>query len=196
MGRKQAREGAMKLLYQMESNNDFSESEIELFIENFSFDKGEERYIAECINTVSENLEEIDCHIKANLESWSIHRLAKVDLAALRISIYEILYRRDIPVEVSINEAIEIVKKYSNSDSFKFINGVLGGFVKSLDSNFKLKVPFPKEDIQENLEEDREEYIDGEGFTENLDELSEDDQYMEDKYSAEDEILNKIEDEI
>ncbi len=135
MGRKNAREGAMKLLYQMESNDDFSNIALEKYLANFSYDENEERYIVESINTINENLETIDKYIKDNLDSWSIHRLAKVDLAALRISIYEILYRKDIPVEVSINEAIEIVKKYSNSDSFKFINGVLGGFVKSLDEN-------------------------------------------------------------
>ena len=146
MGRKQAREGAMKLLFQMDSNDDFSESEMELFIENFTFDKNEEKYIDESITKVRENIKEIDHHIESNLESWSIHRLAKVDLAVLRISIYEILYRDDIPVEVSINEAIEIVKKYSSSDSFKFINGVLGGFVKSLDSNNKVKTPYIEED--------------------------------------------------
>ena len=132
MSRKQAREGAMKLLYQMDSNNDFSDANMELFLQNFQFDDKEEKYIVESINTIRENIENIDTHIKDNLESWSIHRLAKVDLAVLRISIYEIIYRKDIPTEVSINEAIEIVKKYSNNDSFKFINGVLGGFVKSL----------------------------------------------------------------
>lgn len=135
MGRKQAREGIMKLLYQMESNNDFSDDEIKLFLENYPFDKQEEDYISESIDIIRKNLENIDFHIEENLESWSINRLAKVDLAVLRISIYEILYRRDIPTEVSINEAIEIVKKYSNSDSFKFINGVLGGFVKKININ-------------------------------------------------------------
>lgn len=135
MSRKNAREGAMKLLYQMESNNDFSDIVLEKYLENFSFDEMEEKYIVESIRSINENLEMIDKHIAENLESWSIHRLAKVDLAALRISIYEILYRKDIPTEVSINEAIEIVKKYSNSDSFKFINGVLGGFVKNLNQN-------------------------------------------------------------
>lgn len=152
MGRKQAREGAMKLLYQMDSNNDFSESEIEVFLENFVFDKKEEKYIVESINKVIENLEQIDQHITENLESWSIHRLAKVDLAALRISIYEILYRKDIPIEVSINEAIEIVKKYSNNDSFKFINGVLGGFVKSLGQNNTAKTKDIKESMEEEIE--------------------------------------------
>ena len=133
MSRKNAREGAMKLLYQMDINEDFSDKQLNLFLENFDFDKSESKYINDTLDSVRENLETIDLHIKNNLESWSIHRLAKVDLAVLRISIYEILYRDDIPTEVSINEAIEIVKKYSNIDSFKFINGVLGGFVKSLD---------------------------------------------------------------
>ena len=133
MGRKQAREGAMKLLFQMESNNDFSEEALNIYLNNFKYDEKETEYIKEAVITIRDNVEEIDNNIVLNLEGWSIHRLAKVDLSVLRLAIYEILYRKDIPVEVSINEAIEIVKKYSKEDSFKFINGVLGGFVRSLD---------------------------------------------------------------
>lgn len=133
MGRKQARVGTMQLLYQMESNNDFTEEVLEIFLDNFDFDSGEEKYINHAFNLICENKELIDQYITNNLEGWSIYRLAKVDLAVLRIAIYEILYRNDIPTEVSINEAIEIVKKYSNSDSFRFINGVLGGFVREID---------------------------------------------------------------
>ena len=73
----------------------------------------------------------IDEHIQNNIEGWDIHRLARVDLSILRIAIYELLYRDDIPVQVSINEAIEISKKYSTEDSSKFINGILGGFVRT-----------------------------------------------------------------
>lgn len=137
MSRKNAREGAMKLLYQMESNEDYSDSQLDFFLENFEYDENETKYIKDSIDSIRENLENIDENIKSNLQSWSIHRLAKVDLSVLRISIYEILYRKDIPTEVSINEAIEIVKKYSNIDSFKFVNGVLGGFVKSLNEKNK-----------------------------------------------------------
>lgn len=133
MGRKQAREGTMKLLYQMELNEDFSEESLITYLSNFTFDKSEEKYILDAITNIKNNLEDIDKYIKDNIEGWDIGRLAKVDLAVLRIAIYEILYRQDIPVQVSINEAIEIVKKYSLEDSFKFINGVLGGFVRSLD---------------------------------------------------------------
>lgn len=133
MGRKQAREGTMQLLFQMESTNDYSDEAMELYLNNFIFDEGETEYIKKAIKTIKDNVEEIDKHIISHLDSWSIHRLAKVDLAVLRIAIYEILFRDDIPLQVSINEAIETVKKFSSEDSFRFINGVLGGFVRSID---------------------------------------------------------------
>ena len=133
MGRKQAREGAMKVLFQMDSMSDYTEDSLDLFLANFEYDEMETLYIKDSISVIKENLEEIDNQIKSNLEGWSIYRLAKVDLAVLRIAIYEILYRKDIPLEVSINEAIETVKKYSSDESFKFINGVLGGFVRNID---------------------------------------------------------------
>lgn len=133
MGRKQAREGTMKLLYQMEINEDYSEEALSVYLENFSFDNQEKEYILDAMSSIKENIESIDQYISENLEGWSINRLAKVDLSVLRIAIYEILYRKDIPLEVAINEAIETVKIYSAEESFKFINGVLGGFVRSLD---------------------------------------------------------------
>ena len=131
MGRKYARESAMKLLYQMEMNFDFSQNAMEIFFDNFSFDYGETMYIENAIETIVENLDTIDKYIEDNIEGWEIHRLAKVDLSILRIALYEMLYRTDIPIQVSINEAIEISKKYSNEESPKFINGILGGFVRS-----------------------------------------------------------------
>jgi len=135
MGRKRAREGTMQLLFQMESTKDFSDEILELFLNNFDFNNAEEKYINEAISSIKKHIEIIDEHIDSNLEDWSIYRLAKIDLAVLRIAIYEILYREDIPTEVSINEAIEIVKKFSSDDSSKFINGVLGGFVRNLNKN-------------------------------------------------------------
>lgn len=137
MGRKVAREGAMKLLFQMELNEDYSDEAKSVFLENFEYDDTEVKYIDESFNSIMDNMEIIDKFIEDNLEGWSIYRLAKVDLAVLRIAIYEILFRQDIPVEVSINEAIEIVKKYSSYDSFKFVNGVLGGFVRGLDNRWR-----------------------------------------------------------
>ncbi len=131
MGRKYARESTMKLLYQMEMNSDFSKEFMESFFENNNFEKEEKAYIEHAISTIVDNIDLIDSYIEQNIRGWEIHRLAKIDLSTLRIAIYEMLYRNDIPIEVSINEAIEIAKKYSTIESAKFINGVLGGFVKS-----------------------------------------------------------------
>ncbi|MCF6465612.1 transcription antitermination factor NusB [Clostridium sp. Cult2] len=135
MGRRYARESTMKLLYQMEINSDFSNNIINMFIENNKFNLGEIEYIEDAVKTIISNLEEIDFHIKENIEGWELHRLARIDLCILRIAIYEIVYREDIPVEVSINEAIEVAKIYSTDESSKFINGVLGGFVRRRDKN-------------------------------------------------------------
>lgn len=133
MGRKQAREGSMQLLYQMTLNDDFSDDALRSYLDNFSFGKSETEYIEDAIENIMRNLDSIDKSIEENLKDWEIERVAKVDLSILRIAIYEILYREDIPIQVSINEAIEISKKYSSEDSYRFINGVLGGFVRSLD---------------------------------------------------------------
>lgn len=135
MGRKQAREGAMQLLFQIDSNGEYEDDVIEQFLENFQFDGSEAEYISDTVSGVMVKKEEIDEFIIKQLEGWSISRLAKVDLATLRLAVYEILYREDIPVEVSINEAIELVKKYSSDESYKYVNGVLGGFVRTLEKN-------------------------------------------------------------
>ena len=83
MGRKQAREGAMKLLFQMELNKDFSDEALNVFLDNFTFDEMETKYIKESIYCIKENLDAIDNYIENNLEGWAIYRLAKVDLAVL-----------------------------------------------------------------------------------------------------------------
>lgn len=133
MGRKQAREGTMQVLFQMSLMNDFSRESLDLFIGNNKFTVAEREYIVDAYEHITDKMELIDEHIENHLQGWKIDRIAKVDLNALRIAIYEILYRDDIPVEVAINEAIEIVKKYSNEESFKFVNGVLGSFIKEIE---------------------------------------------------------------
>lgn len=131
MGRKHAREGAMKLLFQMDNTGDYSDESLDIFLDNFSYDELETEYILNTVKDLINKKDIIDVHIDEQLKGWSINRLASVDLAVLRIAIYEIMYRDDIPIEVSINEAIETTKKYSSEDSYKFVNGVLGGFVRS-----------------------------------------------------------------
>ncbi|SCG83312.1 N utilization substance protein B [Proteiniborus sp. DW1] len=130
MGRKLARESAMKLLFQMQINNDFSSEAVDFFLNNNEFSDDEKEYIQNTVNSITENIELIDGKIEQYALGWKINRLPRVDLAILRIAIYEILFRDDIPVEVSINEAIDISKKYSTSESSKFINGLLGSIAR------------------------------------------------------------------
>ena len=79
----------------------------------------------ELIDGVIRNHEEIDRQIRVLAQNWEFERIAKIDLAILRIAMFEMLHRKDIPPVVSINEAIDISKEFSNADSKRFINGIL-----------------------------------------------------------------------
>ena len=72
-----------------------------------------------------EHRDEIDEQIRKHAKNWELHRMAAVDRNVLRLAIYEMLYREDIPPVVSINEAVDIAKKFSTQDSGKFVNGIL-----------------------------------------------------------------------
>ncbi len=72
-----------------------------------------------------EHLAEVDSLIKDHLHNWDFNRLEKVNLALLRMSIYSLLYQKDIPPKVVIDEAVEIVKEYGTDDSYRFVNGLL-----------------------------------------------------------------------
>ncbi len=78
-----------------------------------------------------ESIEVVDEAIRSHLQNWSFERLKKVDLAVLRIGAYSLLYQREIPAQITIDEAIEIVKEYGSEDSYRFINGVLDGIWKT-----------------------------------------------------------------
>lgn len=77
------------------------------------------------VGTIS-NLEKIDGIIEENLRGWKMNRISKVNLSILRLAIYEMLFEDDVPVSVSINEAVELAKKYSDEKDSSYVNGVLG----------------------------------------------------------------------
>ena len=113
----------------------FSDSDIDELADNAGDARDEflSDYAIDCAKGVTAHREEIDEKISANLKSgWKIGRISKVSLAIMRLAIYEMLYIDSIPVSVSINEAVELSKKYTVQDDTSFINGVLGAVAKEL----------------------------------------------------------------
>ena len=132
MNRSAAREETFKILYSLEiQRKEQLNDQIDLYIENEEItNKDTIEYIKSVIKGIDLNKEIIEHNIAKNLKKdWKIERISKVDLALLKISIYEILFT-DTPYKVAINEVIELSKKYSEEKSSNFINGILASIVK------------------------------------------------------------------
>lgn len=132
MNRSSMREQAFRLIYSLEiQKQEPIENQIELFIENNEIkNEDAKEYISDAVLGISENKEDIEEEIKKNLKSdWKLERISKVDLAILKLAIYEIKYK-ELPYKVAINEAVELAKKYGEDTSKNFINGVLASIVK------------------------------------------------------------------
>lgn len=134
MSRKLARESAFKLIYQIPFHGSLPISEV---VENYSvcaddyakLDENDLKYVDLCVNGCFDNIDEIDEKISSSLKNWTISRLSKVNLAILRLSLSEMDYA-EVPYQVSINEAVELAKKFSDDDAPSFVNGVLAEVIK------------------------------------------------------------------
>lgn len=131
MGRRASRESAMKLLYQLEIQKTDRDEQINMALEDESLTENDREYIKGIVDGVYEKTPVLDGIIEKKATGWKINRLSKIDLSVLRIGIYEILYRDDIPFSVSVNEAVELAKKYSNEDAGAFVNGLLAKVSKN-----------------------------------------------------------------
>ncbi len=133
MTRVEAREAVMQMLFQMEAQMDFSPEAKESFVMNYVSDDSQIAYINDVYDAYSLNSNEIDEIIDSTSRDWSIDRIAKVDLAVLRLCAAEMKFKKGelIPVNVAINEAVNLAKKFGGEESGKFVNGVLGKIAKS-----------------------------------------------------------------
>ncbi len=131
MNRTAIRELAFKVMYGMEVQKEYDKEQLNLFIsENSIEDKDAIEYLNSIYDGIEEKKEEILELISNNLKKdWSIQRISKVNLAILKIAIYEIKYK-DIPFKVAINEAVELAKKYGDEAAPVFVNGVLASIVR------------------------------------------------------------------
>ncbi|MSU46189.1 MAG: transcription antitermination factor NusB [Lacunisphaera sp.] len=124
--RRECRAAAFQYLYAWSVNQPASMTDdLRLFFEHLDKPREHYAFAEELIHGAIEHVAELDGHIKTLAHNWEFERVAKIDLAILRLAMFEMLHRKDIPPVVSINEAIDLSKQYSSADSKRFINGIL-----------------------------------------------------------------------
>jgi N utilization substance protein B len=124
--RREGRVAAMQYLYAWSLNTPTDPVEnLRLFFKSREEIAPHPVFAEELIQGITAHLPEIDAVIRELAQNWEFERIAKIDLAILRVAIFEMMYRRDIPPIVSINEAIDLSKQFSNADAKRFINGIL-----------------------------------------------------------------------
>lgn len=131
MNKSTIRELTFKLLYSLEVQKSFEDEDIELYFEGMELESGKIKdEIKEEVNEIIKNNDELLAHISSNLKSdWKIERISKVNIALLKLAIYEMLNKK-LPYKIVINEVVELAKKYGEDTSSSFINGILATVVK------------------------------------------------------------------
>jgi len=132
--RRQARELALKVLFQVDVGKCPPQEALELSCEAAPYDKETVAFARELVEGAVAACEHLDSIISRYAEDWTLDRMANVDRNILRLAAYEMLFRPDIPCGVSIDEAVDLAKKYSTEQSGKFVNGILGSLSRDLDA--------------------------------------------------------------
>lgn len=135
MSRKIAREYAYKLIFEYiftkETEDGISK---DIIFKDPKLEKIDSEYIESVVHGVKEHYDELLEIISRNAKNFKLERIFRADLAALLLAVYEMKYMPDIPMNVSIAEAVEIVKSYATEKSYQFVNGVLSGVYKELNA--------------------------------------------------------------
>jgi N utilization substance protein B len=137
--RRQARELAMQALFYMDMRNNLSTGMLESFCGNFDPPPKSRAFFLKLVNGVLENRGELDALIKQFSKNWDISRMSSVDRNVMRIAVFELLYCEDIPPKVSINEAVDVGKKFGTEESGAFINGIMDSIRAELEAKGRLE---------------------------------------------------------
>jgi N utilization substance protein B len=129
--RHKAREYAFQILYRYDVGNEEPELVIKEIVEGKKLSLEIQTFLRQLVNTALKNLKEIDLILSKTLKHWSLERLTNVDRAILRLGSTELLYFKETPPKVAIDEAIELAKKYGTENSAGFVNGVLDAVYKN-----------------------------------------------------------------
>ncbi|MGD9174283.1 MAG: transcription antitermination factor NusB [Desulfobacterales bacterium] len=123
--RRQARELAMQALFYMDTQQNGSPEMLERFCENFNLPQKVRPFFLQLVNGVLAAQPQIDILIERYSKNWKMHRMSCVDRNVMRLAVFEMLFCSDIPPKVSINEAIDVAKKFGTEESGAFINGIV-----------------------------------------------------------------------
>lgn len=130
--RRELRECALRVLFQFDRGRVPVAVGLANEIREHAIPPSQEVFLRELVTGTERELKAIDDLISRHLQGWRLDRIAAVDLNVLRLAIFELLYMKDIPPRVTINEAVEIAKKFGDDESGRFVNGVLARIVKEI----------------------------------------------------------------
>ena len=127
--------------YSFHTEGDGNE-QLELYLDNFqdkdsknlSEELRQDDYFTKAYFGVISNINELDEIIATCSKKWSSKRISRVSKSILRLALYEIIYMKDIPEQVSVNEAVELAKKFDSDESYTFVNGILGAYIRSTEN--------------------------------------------------------------
>ncbi len=132
MGRRQSRESAMQVLYQVDVGKMAVNEALQNIQEQFELTGPDLEFTGQLVYGTMEKLAELDKTMSVHSREWQVERMAAVDRNILRLALYEMLYIQEIPPNVSINEAVEMAKRFSGEESGRFINGILGAVARQI----------------------------------------------------------------
>jgi N utilization substance protein B len=130
--RRKARELALQVLYQIDLSHTAPTVAFDLFCEHFEGNKKARPYALDLVMGVTERATDINAMIAGHAENWRPERMSVIDRNILRIALYELCFRQDVPAVVAINEAVEVAKRFSNEESAAFVNGMLDAVRKTV----------------------------------------------------------------
>jgi len=154
--RRKARELAMQALFYMDMRRDFSEETFGRFCDNFAPKPDVRPFFLRLVHGVLRSQTELDPLIERFSENWSLGRMSGVDRNVMRIAVYEMVCCRDIPAKVSINEAVDIGKKFGTEESGAFINGIVDSIRAAVEAG-ELQLPCGDPEAPPALEVEEEE---------------------------------------
>jgi N utilization substance protein B len=131
--RRLSRELALRALFQVDVASTAPEAAVEAVSDEERYSEDTLAFARELVLGASTHIGELDAAIQKHAHGWTLSRMANVDRNILRLAMYELLYLADIPASVTIDEAVELAKKYSTAESGRFVNGVLGNVVRRLE---------------------------------------------------------------